>query len=197
MSFKAGKNCQIHEGALVGFEYKTSCKETELGDDCTVRAFSIIYGDIFIGNNFKTGHHVLIREHTEIGSNIVIGSGSIIDGHTKIGNKVKIESQVYIPTHTTIGNKVFIGPGATLTNDRYPQRCRDKYRPEGAILEDGVTVGANAVILPGKRIGEGSFIAAGAIVTKDIPPWTLAKGSNCTLSPLPEKLNEWNEAINW
>ncbi|MAZ77381.1 MAG: N-acetyltransferase [Legionellaceae bacterium] len=197
MSFKTGNNCQIQEHALVGFMYKQGCQETRLGNNCIVRAFTIIYEDVVIGDNFKTGHHALIREHTNIGSNIVVGSNSIIDGHSSIGNKVKIESQVYIPTHTTIGDNVFIGPGATLTNDRYPQRCRNEYRPEGPTLENGVTIGANAIILPGKRIGEGAFVAAGTVVTKDIPPWTLAKGSSCTLSPLPEHLRELNEAIHW
>lgn len=197
MFYKCGKNCRIYENAVIGFRYNDKCKKTVLGNNAVVRALTIIYADVIIGDDFKTGHHVLVREKTRMGSRIVIGSGSIIDGNVVIGDEVKIESRVYIPTHTVIGNKVFIGPGATLTNDTYPQRLRDEYKPQGPIIEDGVTIGAGAIILPGKKIGEGSFIAAGAVVTKDIPPWSMVKGNPGSISPLPEQLKEWNKALKW
>lgn len=197
MYYKCGKNCEFHENTIVGLKYKEGCRRTKVGDNAIIRAFSIIYADVMIGDDFKTGHNILIREKTRIGSKIVIGSGSIIDGNVIIGDEVKIESQVYIPTHTKIGNRVFIGPGATLTNDRYPQRMRDEYVPDGPVIEDGVTVGANAVILPGVRIGEGSFLAAGTVVIRDVPAWSLVKGIPGQVQPLPEKLKEWNRAKKW
>lgn len=197
MFYNAGNNCTIQENAIVGFQYKKDCKKTVLGENNIIRAFSIIYADVTTGDNVKTGHHVLIRENTKLGNRIIIGSGSILDGNINIGNEVKIESQVYIPTHTIIGNKVFIGPGVTFTNDRYPLRLRDQYQPQGAIIEDGVTIGAQVVVLPGVKIGEGSFIAAGAVVTKDVPPWSLVKGNPGTILPLPKKLKELNNALNW
>ena len=197
MFYICGNNCCIQDNAIVGFKYTDGCKEVHIGNDATIRAFTIIYADVTIGDNFQTGHHVVIREKTTFGNKIVVGSGSIIDGYTTIGNEVKIESQVYIPTNVTIGNNVFIGPGATLTNDRYPQRLRDEYVPEGPILEDGVTVGANVVIVPGVRVGKGSFLAAGSIVSKDVPPWSLVKGSSGEILPLPEKLKELNKAKKW
>jgi acetyltransferase-like isoleucine patch superfamily enzyme len=197
MLVKHGENCIIQENVILGFKYREDCHPVVIGKNALVRTFTIIYADVTIGNDFKTGHHVVIREMTTIGNKIVVGSGSIIDGNVTIGNEVKIESQVYIPTHTTIGNQVFIGPGATLTNDRYPQRIRDQYVPEGPVIEDGVTIGANAVLLPGIRIREGSFIAAGTVVTKDVPPWSLVKGNPGQIFPLPEKLKEWNKAKKW
>lgn len=197
MFFESGENCVFQENAIIGFKYREKCGKVIFGKNVVVRSFTIIYGDVIVGDDFKTGHHVIIREETRIGSKIVIGSGSIIDGNVTIGNEVKIESQVYIPTHTKIGNKVFIGPGATLTNDRYPQRMRDEYVPDGPVIEDGVTVGANAVILPGVRIGEGSFLAAGTVVTRDVPPWSMVQGVPGQIQPLPEKLKEWNRAKKW
>jgi acetyltransferase-like isoleucine patch superfamily enzyme len=192
-----GSNCTIQPNALVGLKYSESCRKVRLGNNAVIRAFTIIYADVEAGDDFKTGHHVLIREMTRFGSKIVIGSGSIIDGTVTIGDRVKIESLVYIPTDTILGNDVFIGPKAVLTNDRYPLRQRSQYKPEGPIIKDSVTIGANATILPGVRIGEGAFIAAGAVVLRDVPPWTLVRGNPGRIFELPEKLREQNRALKW
>lgn len=192
-----GNNCVIQPTAVVGLKYSDNCRRARLGNNAVIRAFTIIYADVEAGDDFKTGHHVLIREMTRFGSKIVIGSGSIIDGTVSVGHRVKIESLVYIPTHTTLGSDVFIGPKAVLTNDRYPLRLRGQYRPEGPIIEDSVSIGANATILPGVRIGEGAFIAAGAVVLRDVPPWTLVRGNPGHICDLPEKLREPNRALKW
>lgn len=192
-----GSNCVIQPTAIVGLKYNETCGKAKLGDNAVVRALTIIYADVQAGDDFKTGHHVMIREHTRFGSKIVIGTGTTIDGTTTIGNRVKIESLVYVPTHTTIGDDVFIGPKAVLTNDRYPLRMRDRYKPEGPILEDSVTIGANVTLLPGVRIGEGAFVAAGAVVLHDVPAWTLVRGNPGRIYDLPEKLRERNRALRW
>jgi len=192
-----GKNCQIQENVILGLKYRDNCQKARIGNNAVIRAFTIIYADVVIGDDFKTGHNVLIREMTKFGNKIVIGTGTVIDGYTEVGDRVKIESLVYIPTHTKIGSDVFIGPNVTLTNDKYPQRLREQYEPKGPIIEDSVSIGANSTILPGVRVGEGSFIAAGSVVTKDIPPWSLVKGVPGKIYPLPEKLRERNKAKRW
>ncbi len=192
-----GDASSVQQTAIVGLEYSPECGVAKIGDRAIIRHGAIIYADVIAGDDFKVGHHALIREHTRIGNQVLIGSGTIIDGYTTIGNFVKIESRVYIPTHTTIGNYVFIGPGAVLTNDKYPLRRRDEYEPKGPIIEDNVTIGANATILPGVRIGEGSMVAAGSVVSKDVPPWHLAIGVPARIQPLPEHLKEPNRAKRW
>ena len=192
-----GANCVIQPTAIVGLKYSETCGKARLGNNAIVRAFTIIYADVETGDDFKTGHHVLIRENTRLGSKIVIGSGTTIDGTTTIGDRVKIESLVYVPTHTLIGSDVFIGPKAVLTNDRYPLRLRKQYKPQGPILEDSVTIGANVTLLPGVRIGEGAFVAAGAVVTQDVPPWTMVRGNPGRIHELPAKLRERNRALKW
>ncbi len=192
-----GKNYQIQENVILGLKYRDNCQKASIGNNAVIRAFTIIYADVVIGDDFKTGHNVLIREMTKFGNKIVIGTGTVIDGYTEVGDRVKIESLVYIPTHTKIGSDVFIGPNVTLTNDKYPQRLREQYEPKGPIIEDSVSIGANSTILPGVRVGEGSFIAAGSVVTKDIPPWSLVKGVPGKIYPLPEKLRERNKAKRW
>ena len=86
-----------------------------------------------------------------------------------MGNGVRIMSHVYIPSRTWIGDNVFIGPGATFLNDRFPFRRHPMPTPRGAIIEDDVMTGGGVTITPGITIGERSFVAAGAVVTKDVP----------------------------
>lgn len=192
-----GKDCVVQDGVLLGLKYKEGCRQAVIGDEAVIRWGTVIYADVEIGDRFKTGHAVMIREKTRIGDRVVVGTNTVIDGTVTIGSFVKLESNVYVPTHTTIGNQCFIGPGAVLTNDKYPQRLRDEYEPMGPVLEDSVTIGANATLLPGVRIGEGSMVAAGSVVTRDVPPWSLAVGTPARVRPLPERLRERNRAKNW
>lgn len=192
-----GEQCRIQEGVIIGLCYKEGCKPTVLGEHSVIRTGTIIYADCRIADHFQTGHHVLIREFTEIGQHVVVGSHTVIDGQVKIGSFVKIESHCYIPTHVVINNRVFLGPNVVLTNDRYPLKMREKYHPEGPILEDRVTIGANVTIVPGVTVGYGSFVAAGAVVTKDVPPMHLARGNPARFEPLPEHLREPNIALSW
>lgn len=194
---EAGENCHFQQGSIIGFLYRDGCLPLRIGRNGYVRAGTIIYGDVKAGEDFQTGHNVLIREHTCFGDHIVVGTNTVIDGHVKIGNMVKIESTCYIPTHVCIGSRVFFGPGVILTNDRYPLKNRDYYKPEGPTIEDGVTLSAGVVVLPGVTIGKGSFVAAGAVVTKDIPPMKFVKGVPGDILPLPEKLKDFNIARNW
>ncbi len=126
-----------------------------------------------IGDGTQVWHFSYVGDRTEIGSNVKIGSLVHIDYDVKIGDDCKIEGMAYLPPLTRVGNKVFIGPGATLTNDPYPP-C-DKMT--GVTLEDGVIVGARAVVRAGVRIGRSSVIAMGAVVTKDVPENVVVAGA--------------------
>lgn len=151
-----------------------------------LRSGLIVYCQVEIGDNFQSGHHVLIREKMRIGEDVVIGSSSIIEGYGTIGNNVRIQSMVFIPTNTTIGNGVFIGPHAVLTNDRYPPTGRPELR--GPVIGDGSVIGANATLLPGIHVGEGAFVAASAVVTRDVPPGKMAVGSPARIRDIPTEM---------
>ncbi len=195
--FESGADCDVQEGAQVGLKYKPDCRPAQLGTHARIRSGSVIYGDVVAGDYFETGHHVLVRAETRIGNHVVIGTNSVIEGQVEIGSFVKIEANCFIPTHCRIGSRVFLGPGVTITNDRYPLRLRDHYRPEGCTIEDNVTVGGGAVLCPGVLIGAGSFVAAGAVVVRDVPPGSLVVGVPGRSRPLPEKLREPNRALSW
>ncbi|WP_277555957.1 acyltransferase [Halobaculum limi] len=162
----------------------------QIGADPTIREGTIIYGDVVVGDRFTTGHHALVREGTTIGDDVLVGTNSVLDGDCTVGDGVSIQTGVYCPTGTTLGDRVFLGPHAVLTNDPYPLRTEGELT--APTLEDDVSVGANATILPGITVGEGAFVAANALVTKDVPPRTLAVGSPAEFRPLPEELTGGN-----
>jgi acetyltransferase-like isoleucine patch superfamily enzyme len=98
----------------------------------------------------------------------------IIEEHCKIGNNVSIQSGVYIPTKSVIEDNVFLGPRATLTNDKL--MGRGEWKIEGITIKRGTRVGANSTILPGVVIGENVMIGAGAVVTKDVESNVIVAG---------------------
>ena len=195
--YQAGPDCQLQPGVQVGLKYKDGCGPAVFGAHARIRAGSIIYADVKAGDHFQTGHHVMVRADTVLGDHVVLGTNVVIDGQVRIGSFVKIESNCYIPTHCTIGSRVFFGPGVTVLNDRYPLKMRATYRPEGCVIEDNATIGGGVTLLPGVRIGAGAFIAAGAVVTKNVPPRTLVVGVPGAHRPLPDDLKEPNMALSW
>lgn len=184
-------------GCRLGWRYRPGAGPAVFAGRARIRSGTVIYGDVRAGDDFATGHNVLVREETVLGAHVLVGTGTVIDGHVRIGDFVKIETGCYIPTHTVIGSRVFLGPHVTLTNDRYPLRRRAEYRPLGPVLEDDVTLGGGVVVCPGVRIGARSFVAAGAVVTRDVPPGMLARGVPARFAPLPPHLREGNRARSW
>ncbi len=186
-----GKNLQIFDPVTLGFPSRAYIGKKEfpgvtIGDDAVIRSGSIIYSEVTIGNRFQCGHDVLIREKTVIGNNTSIGTASIIEGYSTIGSNVSIQSMVFVPTNTEIGDEVFIGPAAVLTNDRYPPTGKSELK--GPILEERSVIGARAVILPSVRIGKGAAVAAGAVVTRDVPAGKMAIGSPAKIREMPKEM---------
>lgn len=157
-----------------------------IGRNAVLRSGLVVYCQVEIGDRFQSGHNVLIREQTVVGDDSAIGSSSVIEGSSTIGNFARIQSMVFLPTRTTVGDHVFIGPNAVLTNDRYPPTGK----PEliGPVIQDYAVIGANATILPGVTIGKGAFVAAGAVVTRDLPAGRMAIGVPARERDLPEEL---------
>ena len=178
------------ENVTIGIKYRTRSKPPIIGKNALIRSNSIVYNDVEIGDNFKTGHAVTIREKTTIGDDVLIGTNTVIEGHCTIGNNVSIQSNVYIPTNTIIEDYVFIGPCACFTNDKYPIRV--DFNLKGPVIKRGASIGANSTFLSNIEVGEGSMVAAGAIVTMDVPDYFLAIGAPARIKPLPKHLKKLN-----
>jgi acetyltransferase-like isoleucine patch superfamily enzyme len=146
----------------------------QIGSDCLIRSGCLLYSDIKIDKKVEFGHNVIIREKVTIGSNTMIGTNCVLDGNIKIGNDVRIQTGVYISPYSKIKNRIFLGPNCMLLNDKYAMQ--KKVQLQGPIIENGVSIGANALIFPAISIGEGSVIGAGAVVTKNVPPKTIYVG---------------------
>lgn len=192
-SYVIADEAVVEDGVTVGLEYKGWKDPARIGRGCLIRRGTVILADVVIGDRSQTGMGVFIREHTRIGSDCVVGTATIIEGNAELADEVVVQSGVFIPTMTEIASRVFIGPRVVMTNDQYPLRRRSEYKAEGPVLECDVTIGANATLLPGVRIGQGAMVAAGAVVTRDVPAWSLAVGVPARIRELPEKLREPNQ----
>ncbi|MDR5903012.1 WxcM-like domain-containing protein [Halomonas icarae] len=130
-----------------------------------------------IGRNSRVWQYVVVLAGAKIGCDVNICSHCLVEDDVVIGDRVTVKSGVQLWDGLRIHNDVFIGPNATFTNDRLP---RSKQYPEKflhTVLEDGSSVGAGAVILPGITIGANSMVAAGAVVTRSVPPNAIVAGN--------------------
>lgn len=131
--------------------------------------------------HIQSGEDCLIWQYstvcagTVLGDKVVIGSNVWIGKNCEIGSYTRIQHGAFIPNNTIIGKSVFIGPNVTLTDDKYP-KAGMLYQPHPPIIEDDVSIGAGAVILPGVRIGRGAMIGAGSVVTQDVTAFETSVG---------------------
>jgi acetyltransferase-like isoleucine patch superfamily enzyme len=122
-----------------------------------------------IGDETLVWHWVQIREGAQIGRRCKIGKDVYIDD-------CKIQNFATLYRGVTVGDRVFIGPHACFTNDPYPRAVSPDWQVVSTKVEDGASIGANATILCGLTIGNSAMVAAGAVVTKDVPPHALVVG---------------------
>ena len=147
------------------------------GVNCLVRSYSVICSGNKIGDNFQTGHGVLIRENNQIGDNVSIGSHSVIEHHVTIGNGCRVHSNAFIPEFTVLEDGAWVGPCVVITNAKYPRSPNAKDNLRGVIIKKDAKIGAGAVILPGVVIGAGALVGAGAVVTRDVKDGAVVVGN--------------------
>jgi len=146
--------------------------------DYYVHETSIIDEGAIIGKNTKIWHFSHIMSNCRIGENCNIGQNVVVSPDVVLGNNVKVQNNVSIYTGVICEDDVFLGPSMVFTNIINPRSAvvrRDKYQK--TIVKKGASIGANATIVCGHVIGEYAFIGAGAVVTKDVPPYALVVGN--------------------
>ena len=187
-----GKGTIVEPDVIIGFRYHPDCGSAHIGSNGILRKGTMIYGDVEAGDYLETGHYAVIRAKVAMGSHCTLCHHSVIEGITRLGDGVRIMSHTYVPTRTWFGDHVFVGPNVAFLNDKRPGRCDPMPTPRGATIEDDVVIGGGATVLPGVTIGERSFVAAGAVVTKDVPPRSLVVGAPGRIEPLPPELDRPN-----
>lgn len=138
-----------------------------------------------IGPAAQLWHQVHVRRGAHIGARCILGKGAFVDVDVAVGDDCKIQNYACVYHGVTLGRGVFVGPHAVFANDKRPRavgktfaQLTDADWEVGAtIVDDGASIGANATILPGVRIGSWAMVAAGAVVTKDVASYSLVAGS--------------------
>lgn len=142
-----------------------------------VHPTAIVEDHASVGVGTKVWHHCHVRSGASIGSNCVLGKNVYVDADVNIGDRVKLQNNVSVYVGVHIADDVFVGPAATFTNDRVPRAFNDHWKVVETWVERGASIGANATIVCGHRLGEYSMVAAGATVTRDVAPHELVGGT--------------------
>jgi UDP-2-acetamido-3-amino-2,3-dideoxy-glucuronate N-acetyltransferase len=139
---------------------------------------AVIDGGAQIGEGTDIWHFTHIMKGAVIGKNCNIGQNVFVASGVKVGNNVKIQNNVSLYDGVICEDDVFLGPSCVFTNVVNPRSAisrKDEFRK--TVVGKGATVGANATIVCGKKIGKYAFIGAGAVVTKDVPDYALVMGN--------------------
>lgn len=132
---------------------------------------------VWVGQGTAIWGLARIHEDVHLGDFCSVGELTHIGRAAKIGDRTRIGALCYIVDHMTIGQNCFIAPGVFFANDRYPKVNHPHFKREDPVVEDDVSIGMNATILPGVRLGRGCQIGAGAVVTHDVPPYETWAGN--------------------
>jgi UDP-2-acetamido-3-amino-2,3-dideoxy-glucuronate N-acetyltransferase len=151
----------------------------------SVHFTAIVDDNVVIGDGTKIWHFAHICPGARIGANCIFGQNTMVANDVVIGSNVKVQNNVAIYTGTVIEDDVFLGPSCVLTNVTNPRsqvKRHSLYEP--TLIRRGTTVGANATIVCGITLGRYAFIAAGAVVAKDVPDYGFIMG-------VPGRLKGW------
>jgi acetyltransferase-like isoleucine patch superfamily enzyme len=142
----------------------------------TVCCGAVVYAGSRIGAGAIIGDQAQVRERSTIGRQSVVGRGSVVDFGARVGERVLIQTGVYVTGGSLVEDEVFLGPGVFTTNDDTMGRHPPGAPLQGPILRRACRVGGAAVLVPGVEIGEEAFVAAGALVTRDVAPRQVVMG---------------------
>lgn len=131
-----------------------------------------------VGGGSKIWHFCHVMPGAELGEGCILGQNVFVGDRVVLGNNVKVQNNVSIYEGVICEDDVFLGPSMVFTNIRNPRSAIvRKGQYQETYLEEGATIGANATIVCGSRLGHHCFIGAGTVVTKDIPPYALIVGN--------------------
>jgi UDP-2-acetamido-3-amino-2,3-dideoxy-glucuronate N-acetyltransferase len=180
-----GDGCEIQDGVILGkppklARHSKASREPParlvLQAGAVVCSRAIVFAGADIGAGAILGDQSFVRERARIGAGSMIGRGSTVDNDVRMGARVRVQTDVYLTAFSVIEEDVFVGPGACTTNDDTMARHGPEYRLRGATLRRACRIGGASVLCPGVEVGEEAFVAAGAVVTKDVPARAVVMG---------------------
>lgn len=138
---------------------------------------AIVEAGAVLGVDTKVWHHAHVRTGAHVGAGCVLGKNVYVDAGAIVGDRVKLQNNVSVYVGVTIGDDVFVGPAATFTNDLVPRAFNHDWVVTPTEVADGASIGANATIVCGIRLGSYSMVAAGATVTRSVDDHQLVGGT--------------------
>ena len=137
-----------------------------------------------IGAGTHIWHLAQVREYAKVGSGCIIGRGAYVGPGVVIGDNVKLQNYALVYEPARLDDGVFIGPAAVLANDMFPRsvdvsgklKRAEDWHAQGVVVREGASIGARAVVVPGRVIGRYALVAAGAVVTRDVCDFSLVIG---------------------
>lgn len=147
-----------------------------IADGATICCGAIVFNGATIGPRAIIGDQSYVRERAVVGERTVIGRGSAVDNDVVIGDRVRVQTSVYLTAFSVVEDDVFVGPCAMTTNDDAMGRIARGTPLSGATLRRACRIGGGAVLVPGVEVGEEAFVAAGAVVTRDVAPRAVVMG---------------------
>lgn len=136
-----------------------------------------VHGTVAVPKTTKVWAFASVHASVKLGECVGIGEHTYIGEGTTIGNGTRISQGCHITDHMTIGERVFIGPHVVFSNDKHPRANNPAYRRDSPVVQDDVSIGINATILPGVILERGCVIGAGAVVTHSVPPYAIFFGN--------------------
>lgn len=197
-----GDGCSIEDHAVLGkrprlarhSKAKGEVGPLVLGAGVSVGAGAVVFAGAHVGADVILGDQSYVRERATIGERTVVGRGSVVDNDVVVGARVRMQTNVYVTAFSVVEDDVFLGPGAVTTNDDTMGRHGAETPARGATLRRACRVGAGAVLTPNVEIGEEAFVAAGAVVTRDVPPRAVVMGVPARVVrevPVEDRLERW------
>jgi acetyltransferase-like isoleucine patch superfamily enzyme len=180
-----GEGAKLQDGAVIGKPLALGPRSqaargepppARVGAGATICAGAVVLAGAEVGPGAVVGDQASVRERTSIGEGSVVGRGSAVDNDVTIGARVRVQTGCYIAAFSSIEDDVFVAPGVTLSNDDTMGRHGPDFQIRGASLRRGCRVGVGAVLVPGVEVGEEAFVAAGAVVTRDVAPRAVVMG---------------------
>ncbi len=167
----------VKNGTQVSVKEAVDKDEPQIKKDCYVHPSSYIGENVEIGEGTKVWHFCHIMKNAKVGKKCIFGQNCHVANDVIIGNNVKFQNNISVYTGTTIEDDVFFGPSCVLTNVTNPRSQVNRHALyEKTLFKRGCSIGANATIVCGITIGRYAFIAAGAVVVKDVPDYALIMG---------------------
>ncbi|HEY3960392.1 MAG TPA: acyltransferase [Solirubrobacteraceae bacterium] len=181
-----GDGCVIEDHAVLGKRPRLARSSTarggdvgalELGARVTVCSGAVVFAGASVATEAIIGDQSFVRERSSIGPSTVIGRGSVVDNDVVVGARAKVQTGVYLTAFSLVEDDVFVGPGAVTTNDDTMSRHGSDIPLRGAIFRRACRIGGGVVLTPGVEIGEEAYVAAGALVTRDVPARAVVMGA--------------------